>query len=337
MYFAGQFILDLCDFASDEGIATKDEILIAAGKTDEELSQKEALVDYQTVSMVFELLKERQDDPCLGLRMGEQISLRATRFVDQLMDHCSTVQEAFENAVAYSKLISDSMQSSLEVEADSFCVKFELNPDWALYKDYAINQNMDMALICAKKALNRLTQKSHYPNEVNFHYPKPKRLNDHFRLFNCHLNFNQPVSSIVFNKHLLKEASQHHNHGLLEKLEFEAADMLENLPHENTFIRTVKRSLLKRISPTPFNIEDIAGELNLTPRSLQRKLKDHKTGFRDLHNELRMKLVTKIMTGGYDNLDELAYLVGYSEASALVRAFKKHTGKSPKKYLAGLR
>lgn len=333
MHFAGKFILDICQFAADRNMASFEDLLAASGCDKNALSKDGAITDYQSVSKLLEVIQKLDGSTNFGLLMGEQISLQATQFVDQLMASCSTVKEAFEYAVAYSRLISDSMQCSLQEDEDAFRVNFELNPDWAVQNEYAIIQNLNVALICAKNALNRLTEKNYFPDEVNLYYAKPKRLSEHFRLFNCRLNFNQPVSSIVFGKYKLNEPNINQNKGLLEQLTRSANALVSSLPDENEKIRVIKKSILQHISPEALQIETIANDQNITVRSLQRMLKSEETSFKTIYTEMRIKLIVKMLNSGYENLDEIAYLIGYSEASALIRAFKKQTGKSPRKYL----
>ena len=334
MFFTGKFILDLAQFVEGQGM-DKSKIYNAAGFSEKKLMQQDFFVDYDCISEVFMTIKNEIGPPCFGLHMGEQINLMATRYVDRLMDSCSNVQEAFEHAIAYSKLISDSMKCTLEIFDNHFQVNFELNPNWAIRDDYAIIQNLDLALICAKNSLFRLTNREFYPSEVNLYYPKPKRLSEHYRLFNCHLRFNRPVSSIVFNRHILEKPILNNKQGLLEQLKEVANKVLASLPDESPLILNVKKSILKNITPTSFHMSHVAKDLNMTPRTLQRRLKAENTTFKQVQNQMR--LVKKFMGQGFDSLDEIAYLVGYSESSALVRGFKSWTGQSPGKYLESMR
>ena len=332
MFFNGAFVLDIANFANHQGLK-RERLLHSAGFDEAQLKKEGFLVDYDCISRVFKTIQKEIDLPCFGLQMGEQINLIATKYVDQLMDHSSNVQEAFEAAIAFSKLISDSMECSLELSKDYFKVNFDLNPNWALQDDYAIIQNLDMALICAKNSLQRLTQHEYFPTEVNFSYPKPKKRSMHYRLFNCHLNFNVPVSSIVFNRHLLQQPTLGKQHGLLEQLKEQANQLLASFPNESPLVSQVKKSILKNIAPTSFHIVHVANDLQMTSRTLQRKLKAEGRTFKEIQSELRLRLVVKLMNNGFKHLDEIAYFVGYSESSALIRAFKAWTGQSPKKYI----
>ncbi|GEM_PF-2353519 len=333
MFFAGSFILDLAEFASTRG-ADRSSLLKMSSASEQQLAEPNSIVDYHAVSNVFGLIRQQWHTPNFGLEMGEEINLRSTQFIDQMMDRCSNVQEAFEFAIAYSRLISDSMECSLEVFGDRFKVNFELHPEWALLDDFAIAQNLDLALLCCQKSLGRLTRETHFPLEVNFYYPKPKKISGHFKSFNCHLNFGQPVSSIVFSKHLLQTPAVDTDHGLLAQLQEQANTMLESLPDEEPLLRRVKSSILKTAAPDNFNIASVASDLNVTTRTLQRQLKAQGLSFREVQQEIRLQLARKIMRNHPVNLDEVAYLVGYSEPSAFVRAFKAWTGQSPRKFVA---
>lgn len=331
MFFSGKFVLDLMDYAASRG-TDKNLLLETIQLPESQLGENGFVVDYDHIVPVFEQIKQQLNDPCFGMSMGEQINLRATAYLDMLMDNCATVQEAFELAIQYSRLISDSMECTLELAPDRFQVNFALNPDWSLRSDYAIAQNLDLALICTKNALQRLTQETHYPVAVNFQYPKPKHAAAYYRYFNCHLHFHAPVSSIVFSRHLLERSAVHKKHGLLEMLREEAKTLLDALPQESPYTMQVKKWILKDDAPAEVSIGDVAAALNLSPRTLQRRLIQENQTFQRIQQEVKFQLAKKLITSRGHNLDEVSFLLGYSDATAFVRAFRSWTGSSPKRY-----
>lgn len=322
----------MANYAESLG-ANRESILKSTGLDEAFLSKEKAYVDYPTLDAVFQNIWEQLEDDCFGLHLGEHIDLKATAYVDQLMAKSATIESAFENAVVYSRLISDSMDCSLEVLPDSFLVNYDLNPNWILHSDYAIRQNLDVAILCALRSIHRLSGNTHYPQEVNFNYPKPSKLNEYYRVFNCHLNFNQKTSSIVFAKYLLKTKVQGQDSNLLRILMEQGDQLLKDLDIESGIIYEVKKALLENIQPHSFRIQTVAEKMNLSPRTLQRKIKKAGSRFSDIQTDIRIKLCLKLLNTGNDNLDEIAYLIGYSEGSALIRAFKNQTGFSPKNYL----
>ncbi|MEM7372144.1 MAG: AraC family transcriptional regulator ligand-binding domain-containing protein [Bacteroidota bacterium] len=336
MFFSSRFVLDIAEYAQSRGLS-KDRIFDLVPHPPEELSKRAGIVQYEVIADIMALIDTELKAPAFGLQMGEQIDLKATMYIEQLMDSSQNVQEAFEQAIVYSKLISDSMFCSLQLSEDRFRVNFALNPDWRVQPDYAIIQNLDMALICTKNSLFRLTNQHYYPLEVHFFYPKPKKLSEHYRLFNCHLKFNASVSSIVFGKHILQAPTMRQNHGLLEQLQEEANIILNSLPQESSLLLKVKQLIIQHIHQPTYQIQQLAQDLHLSPRTLQRQLRSEQTSFKQLQQDLRFQLIKKCWNRGIRNLDEIAYLVGYSESSVLVRAFKQWTGTTPRKYLSNLR
>lgn len=66
----------------------------------------------------------------------------------------------------------------------------------------------------------------------------------------------------------------------------------------------------------------------MTPRSLQRRLKDENTSFNAVREQVRRDLTQRYLA---DNLSisEISFLLGFSEPSAFFRAFKRWTGMTP--------
>ncbi len=75
--------------------------------------------------------------------------------------------------------------------------------------------------------------------------------------------------------------------------------------------------------------EKVAGQLNMSVRSLQRRLKEAGTTFRTLLEAVRKDLAATYIRDPDIELVEVAFLLGFSDQSAFSRAFKRWTGCSP--------
>ena len=90
--------------------------------------------------------------------------------------------------------------------------------------------------------------------------------------------------------------------------------------------------LFQLIPSGRFGLENVAEEFGISGRTLQRNLSSENTSFNQL-----VKDIQKIMTFNYLetkelSIDEIAYLVGYTEISPFYRAFKNWTGKTVSQY-----
>ena len=75
--------------------------------------------------------------------------------------------------------------------------------------------------------------------------------------------------------------------------------------------------------------EDAASHLAMTARSLQRRLADQDTTYREVLNQARHALALDYLRGERYSVSEIAYLLGFAEVSAFTRAFRRWEGTSP--------
>ena len=78
--------------------------------------------------------------------------------------------------------------------------------------------------------------------------------------------------------------------------------------------------------------EMIAGKLNLSRRSLQLKLNDEGSSFRNIALGVRMKRAKERMLASGDSIAQVALAVGYSDQAHFHRAFKAATGVTPQEF-----
>lgn len=78
--------------------------------------------------------------------------------------------------------------------------------------------------------------------------------------------------------------------------------------------------------------QQIAAALHVSNRTLQRKLREEDTSFKELLKDTRMQLARKYLLSPGRSVVETAYLLGFSEPSTFSRAFKRWTGVAPAQY-----
>ena len=80
------------------------------------------------------------------------------------------------------------------------------------------------------------------------------------------------------------------------------------------------------------SIESVAGNFNISVRTLQRKLKEEGVSYLQIIEEVRKSLAIHYIKKSSSSVKEISAVLGYSEPSGFVRAFKKWTGKTPSEY-----
>jgi transcriptional regulator GlxA family with amidase domain len=95
------------------------------------------------------------------------------------------------------------------------------------------------------------------------------------------------------------------------------------------------QQLMERKIAGPVCIDEIAGEVSLSPRHFKRRFKKA-TGDSPLAylQNLRVETAKKHLEGGMDTVNEIAFMVGYEDVNSFRKVFKKIVGMPPKDYRA---
>ena len=94
-------------------------------------------------------------------------------------------------------------------------------------------------------------------------------------------------------------------------------------------IEHVRQALVGLIRSGRTSLADLAQSLQMSPRSLQRRLTEQGHSFQTLLGQTRQQLAEAYLRDANVELAEVALLLGYSEQSAFTRAFRQWTGQAP--------
>lgn len=107
---------------------------------------------------------------------------------------------------------------------------------------------------------------------------------------------------------------------------------MQSLPSRGSAVDDVRRLLAAQLCEGGENLERIAARLNMSARTLHRRLRDEQTSFRRVVEDVRTSLAQRYLFETTFTAAEIAFLLGYSEPSVFHRAFRRWTGQSPQRY-----
>jgi AraC-like DNA-binding protein len=120
-----------------------------------------------------------------------------------------------------------------------------------------------------------------------------------------------------------------HNAELLAMLAPQLEAELNDRQSRQTIRDQVKKTLKRLLAGQRPSILEVARELNLSARTLQRRLTGTGLTFQQVLEEARRELARHYLLQSSLELNETAYLLGYETANSFFRAFRHWEGTSP--------
>ena len=121
---------------------------------------------------------------------------------------------------------------------------------------------------------------------------------------------------------------------LAKLLQQQADEAIARLPLMNGVLYDVRCALASRVAGGDIRIQSVARALATSVRSLQRRLADAGSSYQKLVDLARQDAAQRYLATSSFSIGEIAYLLGYSEAAAFNRAFRRWHQSTPQAFRA---
>lgn len=145
----------------------------------------------------------------------------------------------------------------------------------------------------------------------------------------CPVKFKAARNALIFSKADMDVPFLTYNAELLAAIAPQLEAELTQQMAEKDLREQVKGILKGLIAGQRPGLQDVARELRMSARTLQRRLGEDGATFQQLTEEARRELARHYLLHSSLELNETAYLLGYGDANSFFRAFHKWEGTSP--------
>ena len=178
--------------------------------------------------------------------------------------------------------------------------------------------------------LQALLQQDKPVEEIHFAWKNTSSNNNYSLLFGCPVYFDQPFTELRFSKNCLNyELPQHNALGMQL-----CKEQLEQIRPQLNLEESIVEKVQVYLSSTPLyrvTMEECAQGLNISSRSLRRKLNEENNSYQAILDEFRYLLSDKYLNDTRMTLEEIAERLGYSDAANFSHAYKRWAGCAPRK------
>lgn len=315
---AKEIVPTLCDFGLDPNPVIRE-----AGLDPCLFNDETNVIPHAALGRLLTLSVTHTRCPHFGLLVGQRATILSLGLVGRLMQHSETVGDALRALVMNLSIQNRGAVPSLSVSGDTALFTFSVYQPEAESAD----QISDGAIAVAVNALRTLCGQEWNPAEVLLPRASPTDPELYRRHFRAPVRFNQESASIVFpaqDLDLHVAGADPMVRALLEEriLQLKGAQ-------GSQFSDDIRRLLRTRLTSSHCSADDIAHLLAMHRRTLSRRLKDGGKGYRAITNEIRFEIARQLLTDTQVPLAQIAAALGYSEASAFTRAFRRWSGQTP--------
>ena len=300
-------------------------LLKCAGLTSRQVTDPHSRIAVKDQIRFLNLVADALNDEFLGIRLAQHIELRELGLLYYVQASSAKLGDALQRAARYSSIHNEGVH-----------LDFRRVPDAKMSFEYVGVSRMDdrhqieffvalLTRLCRHFAGRHLV-----PSRVRYMHRRKEVPPDVRAFFGCDIAFGTGADEIVYSKSVadipIVGADPYLNSLLLKYCDEAVAKRRQK---SSTWQMRVENAIAPLLPHGEVQIEEICQKLGVSRRTLMRRLASERKTFSKVLRDLRLELAKRYLREPGVPISELAWLLGYANASAFNHAFKRWTGVSP--------
>jgi AraC-like DNA-binding protein len=276
---------------------------------------------------LWRLALKSTGDPCFGISVAERMQPADMYGLGFAWLASDTLLDALERLIRYQRALSTAARFSLEPAGD----EVRLVLDALIPGTTVAHATLDMIMAAAVRMCRLTCGRDFEPARVTMRRPRPDCEERFERFFGTRVLFGAPQNLICFDHAALRKPLPHASPELARANDRVVIEYLERFDRSRISMRA-RAWIIEQLPSGHPSQARLAQSLNMSVRSLQRKLLEENTSFKMLLDETRRELAKQYIREAHRPIGEITFLLGFSEASNFTRAFRRWMGVSPNAY-----
>ena len=275
------------------------------------------------MTRLWEVSLEETNDPCFGLEVGKSWTPTTFHALGFVWLASNTLKDALTQLTRYSRIVNNSLSTKLE-EHGTHLYFFYANEDEMSIHSAA----RDAGLVAILTMCRLLCGQNFSPIKIKVIHKRTLCADKLEAFAGITINYECESNLILFDSMLAEQRLASGSSELSMVNENVAMKYLSTLDR-GSIVMQVKTALIELMPNGQVSEEAIASKLNMSIRTMQRKLSDEQTRFSSLYKSSRQEMAKVYIQDPQISITEISYLLGYSEQANFTRAYRRWYGTSP--------
>ena len=308
--------------AERHGLA-RTQLLAHAGLGAKQLADERWPID--DITRLWRACAELTQDPGFGLKAGSLVGPASFNVVSFIFQSSPTLREAIALVQKFQRLISDGGRFQIVGGDDK---------SWLIYHpqqgELAFSPHQIEAVLAAVVSFSRWVSDHRFvPARVQFSHSQLGPLALYQTVFQTRVDFNQAFSGLHLDNALLDRPLPQADAQLAAMHRKCAAARLAALSDTPDFSAQVRHWLGANLATGVPERAAAAEQFALSDRVFARRLQSQDLSYSEVVDAVRKQAACTAVADTDDTFVDIAQRLGFSEASAFNRAFKRWTGRGP--------
>ncbi|GAA6135367.1 AraC family transcriptional regulator [Oceaniserpentilla sp. 4NH20-0058] len=274
---------------------------------------------------IWKVAEEKSAHAYFGLKMGQRVRPSYFHAVAYVAMTSTNLMQAYENFSAYMPLISEGAELDMAFEGKKMWIYFTPKPD---NKPFSRHQHESIVALLLEFSRWLLGDDSLVPMQVTFPHEAGPDLSVYESILSVKPKFKAPQTAIQFPVEYLSRKLKESDAGLHALHKAHADQMLA--AHTNSSWRVKVVHCILPSDQFQISREQVANKLNVSSRTLQRRLKEEGTNYLDILDDQRKQKAQELIFMTNRSLKDVAIELGFAESSTFYRACHRWFNDTPK-------
>jgi AraC-like DNA-binding protein len=284
-------------------------------------------VPFGELKALVEKVSEDASLPWMGLTLGPRLAISSHGSVGYALSTCKDLEACLQLVSQYDQTRFQFMSIEGEQGADSLSLSVTEKCDWE-----PVRQILQEAIVIGiLNVIAYIVGDKVGQCKVYLPYPEPQWSKRYQAIHDCDYIFDADDCRIVLPLALLSVPSISFDAQSLMRAREQCEQELRALQNKHTLSEAV-REWIEEGERYSLNIDQLAAHFNLSVSTLIRKLRQEKTSYKIIMEELKKSRASRLLQETAYSVEAIACIVGYSDVSNFNRSFKRWFGSSPAVY-----